>query len=302
MKIFLLDPGSPKSLQPLSCNHRLLDIPVAADTLEKSLISRLSNFTPQPPDTLCLTISGSLWPSRDLVEKLCSGTSPLLLEDQDKSLLAWRSSNGEVPKEAERILLDAKSFVIKYPWQILNVMEEIVGAVTESDIKGSIRENVTIDGKLILGAGSLILPGVYMEGNVIVGASCKIGPNSYIRGNTVIGDNCHIGQAVEIKNSILMRKVSAGHLSYIGDSIICPSTNLGAGTISANFRHDGKNHRSEIEGVIMDTGRRKFGCILGDGVHTGIHTSIYPGRKIWPELSTLPGEIVKRDIRPPKDN
>ena len=47
---------------------------------------------------------------------------------------------------------------------------------------------------------------------------------------------------------------------------------------------------------LVDTGRRKFGAIVGDGVHTGIHTSIYPGRKIWSEQSTKPGDIVAEDI------
>jgi NDP-sugar pyrophosphorylase family protein len=51
-----------------------------------------------------------------------------------------------------------------------------------------------------------------------------------------------------------------------------------------------------VRGELIDTGRRKLGTIIGDNVHTGIHTSIYPGRKIWPNESTLPGEIVTKDI------
>ena len=53
-----------------------------------------------------------------------------------------------------------------------------------------------------------------------------------------------------------------------------------------------------VAGTLIDTGRRKFGAIIGDDVHTGIHTSVYPGRKIWPHLTTLPGEIVRRDLLP----
>ena len=64
----------------------------------------------------------------------------------------------------------------------------------------------------------------------------------------------------------------------------------------ANFRHDGKNHRSAIKGELVDTGRRKLGAIIADHVHTGINTSIYPGRKLWPHVETLPGAIVQRDI------
>ena len=50
------------------------------------------------------------------------------------------------------------------------------------------------------------------------------------------------------------------------------------------------------DGALIDTGRRKFGAIVGDGVHTGINTSIYPGRKLWPGTTTRPGEIVSRDV------
>jgi len=47
---------------------------------------------------------------------------------------------------------------------------------------------------------------------------------------------------------------------------------------------------------MIDTERRKFGTIIGDFTKLAINTSIYPGRKIWPEKTTLPCEIVKKDI------
>jgi bifunctional UDP-N-acetylglucosamine pyrophosphorylase/glucosamine-1-phosphate N-acetyltransferase len=52
-----------------------------------------------------------------------------------------------------------------------------------------------------------------------------------------------------------------------------------------------------VGGRLIDTGRRKFGAIIAEGVHTGINTSIYPGRKLWPGTTTLPGEIVKHDLK-----
>ena len=94
-----------------------------------------------------------------------------------------------------------------------------------------------------------------------------------------------------------MDHVAAGHLSYIGDSIVCPKTNFGAGTIISNFRHDGRNHRSMINGELVDTCRRKFGSIIGDNVHTGIHSAIYPGRKIWPDVAMRPGTVVQKDLK-----
>mgnify|MGYP003678629198 CR=1 FL=1 len=189
-----------------------------------------------------------------------------------------------------------ESKVIRYPWDFLDLQELLFNKLTESRIDGCLHERATVDGVLILGEGSKVLPGVYIEGVTIVGRDCKIGPNAYLRGMTAIGDGCHVGQAVEIKNSILYPKVAIGHLSYCGDSVVGQGVNFGAGTIVSNFRHDGKNHRSMVADQLVDTGRRKFGSIIGDGVHTGIHTSIYPGRKLWPQTSTLPGGVVMRDL------
>ena len=86
------------------------------------------------------------------------------------------------------------------------------------------------------------------------------------------------------------------HLSYVGDSVIGEGCNLGAGTIIANLRHDNANVKSAVKGKLIDTGRRKFGTVFGDNVHTGISTSIFPGRKLWPNTCTRPGQIVDKDI------
>jgi bifunctional UDP-N-acetylglucosamine pyrophosphorylase/glucosamine-1-phosphate N-acetyltransferase len=141
----------------------------------------------------------------------------------------------------------------------------------------------------------VIKSGSYIEGPVYIGANCKIGPNCYLRAKSVFGDEAKVGNACEIKNSIFFKKATVGHLSYVGDSILGEHVNFGAGTIAANLRHDDTNIRSMVKGELIDTGRRKLGVIVGDGVHTGIHTSIYPGRKLWPGMSTTPGEIVQQD-------
>ncbi len=191
------------------------------------------------------------------------------------------------------------SFPIKYPWDLLEANEFLLKDI-KSKSEGEIDKNTTIKGNLIVGKNTKILPGVYIEGNVIIGENCDIGPNCYIRGSTSIGNNCKVGQAVEIKNSILMDGSKVPHLSYVGDSVIGENANLGAGTIIANLRHDNQNVKSEVKGELLDSGRRKFGAIIGDNVHIGINTSILPGRKIWPGLTTAPGEIVKRDIKEDK--
>ncbi len=191
---------------------------------------------------------------------------------------------------------------IRYPWDLLRANELYVSSLTENVILGEVHPLAVIEGIVHIGPGTRILPGVFIEGNVVIGANCKIGPNCYIRGNTSIGDHCHIGQSVEIKNCLILSNTNVGHLSYIGDSVLGERVNLGAGTTTSNLRHDGKNHHSMVSGELIDTGRRKFGAIIGDGVHTGINTSIYPGRKLWPNTTTRPGEIVQQDLQSPISN
>jgi len=117
-----------------------------------------------------------------------------------------------------------------------------------------------------------------------------------VRGPTSIGHNCRVGNGVEIKASILLPGAHVGHLSYVGDSILGENVNLGGGTITANFRHDGRLQRAMVGGRLVETRRRKLGAVFGDKVHTGIHTSIYPGRKLWPGVTTLPGDVVRQDL------
>jgi bifunctional UDP-N-acetylglucosamine pyrophosphorylase/glucosamine-1-phosphate N-acetyltransferase len=195
-----------------------------------------------------------------------------------------------------RDLRVTQSFAISFAWDLLRANSEAMTLRKSYVQESGAHPSLYVDGRLQVGKGTKILPGVVVEGDVIIGDHCKVGPNCYLRGSTTIGDKCHVGQAVEIKNSILLPGANVGHLSYLGDSILGEKVNFGAGTITSNLRHDGGSHRSPVDGRMVDTGRRKLGAIVGDGVHTGIHTSIYPGRKLWPKSSTFPGAIVDKDI------
>jgi bifunctional UDP-N-acetylglucosamine pyrophosphorylase/glucosamine-1-phosphate N-acetyltransferase len=210
--------------------------------------------------------------------------------DDKGNTLATNTSRGKKKVHA------TKSFLLQYSWDLIRANEYAVAAHDSWVNHGQAHASLYIDGKLSVGRGTKILPGVVIEGDVVIGENCKVGPNCYIRGSTSIGNNCHIGQAVEIKNTIILNQTNIGHLSYVGDSVIGEKVNFGAGTITSNLRHDGKTMHSMVGKELVDTGRRKFGAIVGDGVHTGIHTSIYPGRKIWPEQSTKPGDVVAKDL------
>jgi bifunctional UDP-N-acetylglucosamine pyrophosphorylase/glucosamine-1-phosphate N-acetyltransferase len=280
----------------------MADIKIAGTTLSQAIKDRFSFFSctcncNKNDYPNILTVKDNLWPSISLVRSCFENKDVEYIVEFDGEAVLWNSKDGEIPKDALTLPLDPKSIIIQYPWQLIDINSEIVAILGKDIIKGTVREGAVIDGNIIVGEGTVILPGVYIEGNAFIGDNCKIGPNCYIRGNTYIGNNCHIGQSVEIKNCVIMDKVNVGHLSYVGDSVICTKTNFGAGTTTANLRHDGKNMQSRVDGNIVDTGRRKLGVICGEDVHTGINTSIYPGRKIWASKSTLPGNVVKKDIK-----
>jgi acetyltransferase-like isoleucine patch superfamily enzyme len=235
--------------------------------------------------------AGNAWITQADWQAFAAQPTATGLVDAGGELLAWRPGIG-----SENVAAAHGSRLIRYAWDLLAINETLVGGLRASKILGDLSPHAHVDGVLVLGKGSRVLPGVVIEGRVLVGDNCKIGPNCYLRGNTSIGDHCHIGQAVEIKNSLLETRVNVGHLSYVGDSLLAERVNFGAGTIVANLRHDGAHHHSLVAGERVDTGRRKFGCVVGDGCHTGIHTAIYPGRKLGVDSSTRPGAVVREDV------
>ena len=117
-----------------------------------------------------------------------------------------------------------------------------------------IHPNTTIMGKCKIGEGNIIGPNTYLE-NVVIGDENKvlsswltdttignlneIGPYTKTRAGTVIENKCRVGNFVELKDAHYHDGVKSAHLTYIGDTEIGERTNIGCGTITANY--DGFN-------------------------------------------------------------
>lgn len=163
-------------------------------------------------------------------------------------------------------------------------------------VAGDVETGATLQGTVIVEEGARVRDGAYVEGPVLIQSGADVGPNAYVRGATTIGPSVRVGHAVEIKNSILMADTAVGHLSYVGDSVLGSDVNFGAGTVVANLRHDEENVRMRVKGDSVDTGRRKLGVVVGDGVKTGIDTNLNAGVKLGADARTTPGETVTRDV------
>jgi bifunctional UDP-N-acetylglucosamine pyrophosphorylase/glucosamine-1-phosphate N-acetyltransferase len=185
---------------------------------------------------------------------------------------------------------------IGYPWHLLDATTYWLDHFLEASNEGKVSPLASLSGVVAIGKGTVILPGSVIDGPVCIGENCVIGPNCWIRPYSSIGNGCRVGQASEIKASVLFDGAKAPHQNYVGDSVVGAGANLGCGTVTANLRHDGKVMKSIVNRQAVSTGRHKLGAIIGDGVHTGIMTSLYPGRKLWPYVSTLPGQVVSKDI------
>jgi len=157
--------------------------------------------------------------------------------------------------------------------------------------------NVLIEGTVSLGTGvrigansvirnSRIADGVQILENCviedsIIGPACRIGPFSRIRPGTALAGDNHVGNFVEIKKSDVAQGTKINHLSYIGDSSIGKSVNIGAGTITCNY--DGVN---------------KFRTVIGDNAFIGSDTQLIAPVEIGAGATIGAGSTISADAPP----
>jgi bifunctional UDP-N-acetylglucosamine pyrophosphorylase/glucosamine-1-phosphate N-acetyltransferase len=183
------------------------------------------------------------------------------------------------------------------PWDVLEANKRVL-AKARGKVEGEVEGGAEILGDVIVSEGAVVKRGSRVEGPAFLGRGAIIGPSSRIRPYTSIGEGAVVGNFCEVKNSIVQRGTKIPHLSYLGDSIVGEDCNFGAGTIVANLRLDSGTIKMRIKDKVVDTGLRKFGAVIGDGVRTGINVSIMPGVKIGGGALIGPGCVIYNDIEP----
>ena len=127
--------------------------------------------------------------------------------------------------------------------------EIIIGQDGEIDVNFIAQGKVTLGDNVVIGANCIlknctvaanseIKPNSIIEDSII-GSGCSVGPFALLRPGTQMSDDSHVGNFVEMKKVKLGKGSKAGHLAYLGDSIIGVNVNIGAGTITCNY--DGAN-------------------------------------------------------------
>ena len=190
----------------------------------------------------------------------------------------------------------------EFPWELLPNIGEYIKGLLQKGIEGY-RE---LQAGVLVGENVKIYPNAVIEGTAVIGAGTEIRPGAFLRGNVITGRNCVIGNSTEMKNCILLDNVQIPHYNYVGDSVIGNFAHMGAGSICSNLKSDGKNVVIHADRE-YETGLRKVGGILGDGVDIGCGCVINPGTvigkntRVYP-LTSLRGVIGENCIVKSMDN
>ena len=152
-------------------------------------------------------------------------------------------------------------------------------------LKGStqISEKVRVGPHCVLentqvGPGSEIKAGSVCL-NASVGPQCAVGPMARLREGTVLETGSKVGNFVEIKKTTLGAQAKASHLSYLGDSVIGPGANIGAGTITCNY-----------------DGHTKSKTHIGERAFIGSNTALVAPVSIGKNTIVGAGSVVTHDV------
>jgi bifunctional UDP-N-acetylglucosamine pyrophosphorylase / glucosamine-1-phosphate N-acetyltransferase len=135
--------------------------------------------------------------------------------------------------------------------------------------------------------GTRIMPFSVLRSGVKVGAECVIGPFAHLRVGTHLDDRAQVGNFVETKNAYLGEGAKSKHLTYLGDVEIGAKSNIGCGTITANY--DGKNKHKTVIGEKAFIGS---GAILVAPVNVGDNATVGAGAVVTANHDVPAGETV----------
>ena len=156
-------------------------------------------------------------------------------------------------------------------------------------IHGSVEDGAIISGSVFIDEGAAIEATALIKGPCYIAKGATIRHGAYIRGNVYVGANAVVGHATEVKGAMFLDEAKAGHFAYVGDAILGPNCNLGAGTKIANLKLNQSQVRLKLpDGSIVDSGMRKFGAIIGADVSTGCNSVLSPGSLLYPNTFVMP--------------
>jgi NDP-sugar pyrophosphorylase family protein len=181
----------------------------------------------------------------------------------------------------------------RFVWEALERLPEYIAEHMAGGLDGRVMPGALIEGEVYLGEGTVVQPGAMIVGPAIIGKNCQVRHGAFIRGHVILGDRAVVGHATEVKTAVLLDDAAAPHFNYVGDSILGARVNLGAGSICSNFKMTHEPIVVRVGDQAIETGMRKLGAILGDGVEIGCNAVLNPGTLIGPGSLVYPTASVR---------
>jgi bifunctional UDP-N-acetylglucosamine pyrophosphorylase / glucosamine-1-phosphate N-acetyltransferase len=141
-----------------------------------------------------------------------------------------------------------------------------------------------IDADVEIGEDTVIHPHSVLRGPIRIATGAEIGPFAYVRPGTEVGESAKIGTFVEVKNSRIGARTKVPHLSYIGDAEIGEDTNIAAGNITANFKHEPDQPKARTR--------------IGRNVRTGVDNTFDAPVDVGDDAWIAPGAVITDDVPP----
>lgn len=178
----------------------------------------------------------------------------------------------------------------RHPWEALPLIGDLIkelGNHLDEDQYDHPQEYLWI------AKSAQVAPTASVTGPCIIGPETEIRHCAFIRGNALIGKKCVVGNSTELKNVILFDRVQVPHYNYVGDSILGYRSHMGAGSITSNVKSDKKLVIVKDGEQTIETGLKKFGAMIGDGVEVGCGSVLNPGCVIGRESQIYPLSSVR---------
>ena len=180
-----------------------------------------------------------------------------------------------------------------YPWEALGGISDFIreiGPKLDPEVYEKRGEDIWV------AKSATIAPTASLNGPLIIDEDVEVRQCAFIRGSAIVGKGSVVGNSTELKNVIIFNSVQVPHYNYIGDSILGYKSHMGAGSITSNVKSDKTLVvvKDKFDsGEEIETGRKKFGAMLGDHVEVGCNSVLNPGTVIGRNCNVYPLSSVR---------
>lgn len=173
----------------------------------------------------------------------------------------------------------------EYPWEVLDDIHDFIlklGETLPSEEFNHPSETVWI------AKDAEVFGSAYIGKCIIIDHGASVRQCAFLRENAIVGKNSVIGNSCELKNVVIFDNSEVPHFNYVGDSVLGYHAHMGAGSVTSNVKSDRKNVVVKDKDEQIETGRRKFGAMLGDWAEIGCNAVLNPGSVIGRHSNVYP--------------